>query len=627
MSSASIYDFMGESYARSRREAHRRRATLLSPPTVSLCACIERPGDWQRTFERFLRALIGQIQPPVEAGGSPEAVARAAAFVRNAVRHYDVSGVIDAPNTSTDLTFEIEDNQFRDGLWRIEVLRDYVAVTLHVGVELDRSETDYLVRIRGGDFGTSDAQPPQDKIFRSRFQRSGPTNREAAVGLNKVLFNDLCVELEQRFGPIMTAVKPIHLEVGGTDLKDVVFALTYSVLAPWTVLADADPEPDGRAGVPLAEPAFPEFDAPGFRPEELTAAVQNTNRFLTQHWEVLKGSLLSEQESDCVACYMQNGHCVYVSSLGSETDNPSEPVKYLLLYRDPVSPPWAKRGVSHAASCNFAWRLSRFVGRLHDIAAARLRALSQHEEISRFLVHAKDLEFRLAERTLSSEQAVKEIENRFRMITHARTRDVPSGEGYTDADYRRAGIVPNTKPLIVRAGIVQTQYAVVQRLCTDLGIINLPGYQPYDQFLRRRVVGPIEWMLTAPELYASIARKLNDAYVRLQRQDTVERTRKIAAQSDAIVSFQRVADLLGRLLFIYYGMQGTYYFVDYVNKAASHGLPLLLRFPFGWLVGIDAKVAALTVASLIALFATLLLVGDAVRAVRNRRPGPRQPAP
>jgi len=603
--SASVYDFMGETYARSRREAHRRRATLLSPPTVSLCACIERPGDWQNTFERFLRAIVDYAQDPAANG---QARSRADAFVKNVVRHYDVSNASNTPNASTDLTFEIPDSVFRDALWRIEVLRDYVAVTLHVGIELGRSETDYLVTIRGTAPGTTAAGQQADKVFRCGFERSGPTNREAAVGLNKVLFNDLSEELEKRFRPIMSAVRPIHTEVNGTALEDVVFALTYSVLAPWTVLADADPRPDVRAGLALAEPAFPEFDAPGFRPQELAAALQSTNRFLTQHWEVLKGSLLSDQESDCVACYMQNGHCIYVSSLGSETANPREPVKYLLLYRDPASPPDGKRGISHAAPCNFAWRLSRFVGRLHDIAAARLRALSQHEEISRFLVHAKDLEFRLAERTLTSEQAVKEIETRFRMITHARTRDVPAGEGFTDDDYEREKIVPNTKPLIVRAGIVQAQYAIVQRLCIDLGIINLPGYQPYDQFLRRRVVGPIEWMLTAPDLYGSIARKLNDAYVRLQRQDTVERTRKIAAQSDAIVKFQRAADGLGKLLFVYYGMQSVYYAIDHAKKA-EHWPKILKPLP-GFFAHLDARASALTVGVVIAILCFALFLGE-----------------
>lgn len=617
MSSASISDFMGDSYARSRREAHRRRATLLSPPTVSLCVCIERPGNWRQTFERFLKAVVGQIQKSVEAGGDPDAVQRAATFVRNVVRHYDVMGATDAPSTSTELTFEIPDDRFTDGIWRVEVLRDYVALTLHVGIELDRSEEDYLVRIRGCGAGPGSTDSERDRIFRSRFLRSGRTNREAAVGLNKVLFNDLCAELQGRLQPVLTAVKPIHEEIEDANLKDVVFALTYSVIAPWTVLADADPSPDDRPGLALAEPAFPAFDAPGFSPEELPAALQSTNRFLTQHWGVLKGSLLSEQESDCVACYMQNGHCLYVSSLGSETSDPNDPVKYLLLYRDPVSPPHGRRGISHAAPSNFAWRLSRFVGRVHDIGAARLRALSQLEEISRFLVHAKDLEFSLAEKNLNDPEEVRKLDRRFRMITHARTRDVPSEHRYTDAQYRDANIVPNTKPLIVRAGIVQTQYAVVQRLCADLGIITLPGYQPYDQFLRRRVVGSIEWMLTAPDLYASIARKLTDANVRLQRHDTVELTGKIAAQSDAIVKFQNFADILGRLLFVYYGMQGAYYVVDHVNKA--HDLPDHLQWLFGWIVGIDPKIAALNIGAALAAIAFALTVLDIVRWARKRR--------
>jgi hypothetical protein len=124
-------------------------------------------------------------------------------------------------------------------------------------------------------------------------------------------------------------------------------------------------------------------------------------------------------------------------------------------------------------------------------------------------------------------------------------------------------------------------------------------------------------MLTAPDLYASIARKLTDANVRLQRHDTVELTGKIAAQSDAIVKFQNFADILGRLLFVYYGMQGAYYVVDHVNKA--HDLPDHLQWLFGWIVGIDPKIAALNIGAALAAIALALTVLDIVHWARKRR--------
>lgn len=557
--------FFGRAYPRSRREAHRRRATLISPPSVSLCVCIERPGNWRKTFKPFLRALLGQLNEG-EPGSEThrESSQRIERFIESAFHHYDVTKADEQPDDSVELTHEFRDRRWERGLWRVEVLREYVALTLHVGIELGRNEDHFLVTLKGKADNARDGVFGQtDTVYPCPFLRAGPTNREAAEGLNTVLFNTLATDLKLRLDPLMKAVIPEFTKVPD-DIKDKVFAVMYTATVPWTVLPDADPAPDLRPGMPLVEPLFPDFDEAGFAPGELSSAQQQTNRFLTQHWNVLKGSLISDNESDCVACYMLNGHCLYVSSLGSETANPNEPVKYLLMYKDPAGTPGADRGVSHAAPCNFAWRLSRFVGRVHDIGAARLRALLQHEEISRFLVHAKDIEFQLAERTLN-ETTLARIERRFAMITHARTRDVPAGEGFTDEDYAEAGIMPVTKPLMVRGGIVQTEYEIMRRLCADLEIIPLPAYQAYHHFLNRRVVGPIQWMLTAPGLHQSITQKLKVA-------QQARLTARIAEQSEAIRNFQWAADWVGRILIVYYVMQGAQYFARYNSnvKAKYH---------------------------------------------------------
>ncbi|MBO9502276.1 hypothetical protein [Brevundimonas sp. A19_0] len=597
----SIYHFMGEPYARSRREAHRRKATLISPPTVSLCACIERPGNWQSTFEVFLNALLGAIigtRPDLNSA-DPEA-RRAGHYIQNLARHYDV-GRRHAVSEGGELTLEIPDTDLADGIWRVEVLRDYVSLTLHVGIHLGRNETDYLVTVKRREIG---GLAQEDIVHRCPFRRSGPTNREAATGLNDVLFNTLATDLERCFHRVTNAIRPVYLDVPGArdeDLRGVVFAFMYSVLAPWTVLPDADPSPDTRPGLHPVEPAFPDFDAPGFEAHEIQAAQQQTNRFLTQHWEVLKGSLLSKQESDCVACYMMNGHGLYVSSLGSETSNPNEPIKYLLLYRDPATPADGERGVSQVAPCNFAWRLSRYVSRIHDIGAARLRALSQHEEISRFLVHGQDLEFRLAEQKHDA-QRIKQLERRFRMITHAKTRDVTEHEGFSDEDYARSGIIPNTKPLMIRFNIVQNQYATMNRLSKDLGIISIPSYQDYEQFIRRRVAGPIELMLTAPSLYASISQKLANSNVRLQRDASVDLTKQIA-------KFQKSADALGKVLFIYYTMQATYYGIKYLGHTAE-------RYSWTNMPHLDPQVFGLIAAVAAIFFVAFITAKDWVKKER-----------
>ncbi|MCS6624658.1 hypothetical protein N0B44_17210 [Roseibacterium beibuensis] len=561
-----LHKYLGEAYERTKRVAHRRRATLIAPPAVSLFVCLTRPAEWKTTFPDFLRAILERLNDA--ALDSPQHSLNAQkieSFVESTVRHYDVSRTAPEPRESGGLTLELQDKLWEHAVWRIEIHRDDVHLTLHAGLRIERKRRKGLVVCllgRKGDARRGIVRQA-DTEFVCPWRRS-QADTLMAEGLRSVLFEKLVEELENRFNPVMQAVEPIYhrTEVVSSpdDLKDKVFALLYGVIVPWTLIRDADPGPRAGAGrkAGKAKPCFPDFDEPELAKHAIPDAQQRTNRFLTRYWDVLNGSLIANN-SDCVACYMQGGHSIYVSSLGSQQNATKDPQKYLLLYEDPGQV--RKRGgpsTGVPAPYNFAWRLSRFVSRIHDIGAARLKALQQHEEIARFLLQAREIEFMLAERNLRLDsRELKLVEHQFFQITHADTVDVPHGRKLEhQPPIGKVRYAPGTTPLKVRAATVRYQYALMMRLAGDLGIIPLPTYQSYDHFLRRRVVGLMERLSGASDRFDSIVRALDSANIR--------------NQSSEIVRIQRIADVVGALVFTFY----TFEFAKHLAHATAQDLIL-----------------------------------------------------
>lgn len=549
-----VHQFLGRSYVRANREAHRRSATRLDPPGVSLYVGLHRPRKWNKTFVEFFSALLASLNGA--ARGSTEYCATQAQiddFVRAVSNHYDIDRA-DADDRSFKLTRDFPDHRWKRGKWRVEAHREFIGISLYVGLEITGQRTLALslaAREPDLDSGRLAGEALTIKCVRGLSAKPGHSTISAA------LFGKLCEELQIRFDPILEAASSFYDSDGGVE--DKVFALLYGAVVPWTLLRDA-------AALKHVDPEFPLLDAAGLKPARVNCARQKTNVFMTEVWPALEGALVTSNNSDCVACYMLGGHCLYVSSLGSENTAEPEPLKYLVMYQDPILdgaarvPPVAVGAGDVRGRCtnppyNVAWRMSRFIGRLHDLGSARLMALGHQEEISRFLIMVRRIEARLSEeKAYRNGPELRSIEDDFR----AATRNLR---------------VPITR----LSSRIRHKMGLVDRLAADLGVISLPTFQPYDQFLRRRVIGTLERMCAAGDRYETILRKLNSA--------------NISNQSGEILRIQKIADMVGILVFIYYAMQFAYYLVDHAHHAGV-GAPLVRFDAHG--VALAAMVAAST---------------------------------
>src|SRR5690606_38039419 len=87
-----------------------------------------------------------------------------------------------------------------------------------------------------------------------------------------------------------------------------------------------------------------------------------------------------------------------------------------------------------------------------------------------------------------------------------------------------------TRSMAKRASLARYYSRGIDRLLGDLGVISLPTFQSYDQFLRRRVMGTIDRMASATERYEGFMRRLNGM--------------KMSIQTGRILAIQEIADIV-----------------------------------------------------------------------------------
>lgn len=536
-----LRSLIGSRYIRSNAETHRRRATRLDPPLASLYVAIQRPPDWPRTFENFLRAILQSInQHPEGSKDDQDHRRKADDLLGAALDHFrildsegdaeDDTAPLDPDATPTPakvrLTASFRDARWHRGKWRVEAHRDFIAITIFVGLDLIRTENDLCIIIQG-----RNRDPGLSRTF-----TIGDTSGIAfADGLIEYIFKDICDLLEHRFDPLVEAISRPRTPV---EALDSVSASIFGATIPWTLVNLVKRKPSATAGEQLdlfhnpIAPEFPTIDSPGFKIGRDDKHLQANNAYLSQIWASLEGeeSLLSRESSDNVACCVLNGHGIYISSLGSQIDGQhDQPLKYLLMYQDPAVDsarrsgqdlppllPSSERWHSGTHNYNFSWRISRFIARLHELGSLRLKALSEYQFISPFLQRLRDVE-----REIKSKGDAWTIDELIRLERSIENHSFPGG-----------------KSIVQRAQVARHYKVISAATIEDLAILPLPTFQPYNQFLRRRVLGTVDRMTSAVERLDGVMRRLNSL--------------KISLRTLSILKIQRLADLVGLLIFFVY---------------------------------------------------------------------------
>ncbi len=533
-----IVDMIGQRFVRANAEAHRRRATRIDPPLVSLYVQIRRPPGFLSTYEPFLSGIMAAVnQHPKGSDDYAMARARGEELAASAFSHFNVNTDPtsepqgDDEGANIHLTASFDDAVWARGRWRVEAHRDFVAITLFAGIDVQREADSLLITLKG-------RMKSNTRTLSGRIRMVN--NRHAAPRLATQLFKVLPGILANRFDVIARSIQNPDSD------PSPVSAMIYGVTVPWTLIDLVAIKPtqsftefnEDLFGGVFAAPVFPRVDTPGFPASEQStgAARSRTNAYLTGMWSGLEGDglLVSTKASDSIACYVMNGHGIYISSLGSTPPGKApdkSPLKYLLLYQDqgidraernggmPTILTPTDRGIDGTLNYNFTWRLSRFIGRLHDLGATRLAALSDYQAITPFLQHLRDAECDLAD-----------------------LGDTPSLDKIGDIERTLIQqAFKGTRSMAKRASLARYYSRGIDRLLGDLGVISLPTFQSYDQFLRRRVMGTIDRMASATDRYEGFMRRLNSM--------------KMSIQTGRILAIQEIADIVATLVFLWYSTE------------------------------------------------------------------------
>jgi hypothetical protein len=193
--------------------------------------------------------------------------------------------------------------------------------------------------------------------------------------------------------------------------------------------------------------------------------------FLAKMWPQLQRTVFG-QSDDVIACYLQDGHAMYVSSLGSQSSpRDIDDLRYVLFFDDDQQMPPPPGGLTpDEVQRQRNWRMSRLIYRLHEAGTLRLAGLRK----------LRQLRSGMAELTRIEHQVVRKA--------------WPSYIGwFFGREVRRA-----TEKLFklsaslgepIQNRLTRSSYYFMrsQAQVSALGVKKIPGWQSYSEFLERRI--------------------------------------------------------------------------------------------------------------------------------------------
>lgn len=214
----------------------------------------------------------------------------------------------------------------------------------------------------------------------------------------------------------------------------------------------------------------PEFCAPwdGVLDSEDFARTQS---FLAKMWPQLQRTVFGSSD-DVIASYLLDGHAIYVSSLGSQSSpRDIDDLRYVLFFEDDQHMPKPPGDLTEEdVQRQRNWRMSRLIYRLHEAGTLRLAGLRK----------LRQLRQGMHELTKIEHQVVKKA--------------WPSYIGFSFAHEVRKATEKLFKlgaslgePIQNRLSRSAFYFERSQAHVNALGVVKIPGWQSYKEFLERRV--------------------------------------------------------------------------------------------------------------------------------------------
>ncbi|MDJ0638156.1 MAG: DUF3422 family protein [Paracoccaceae bacterium] len=244
--------------------------------------------------------------------------------------------------------------------------------------------------------------------------------------------------------------------------------------------------------------------------------------------------------TELVACTIFRNRAVYVSPLGARPFNSTANEK-----TDPIPLYFAI-----AVSESNRWQIGRVVRRINSMGCLRLLALRDLEKIKRASNEIRRIGGELDERFQNQTMEVRHKEEE---IARARDR-LAALKGEMD----RIGndIVGHLPYRIYRAKFRSEQF---QRQVDDLFVNRIEGWQPYDEFVRRRLYPTYDFIARVGERYDRLNRNYQNQLLSLDSEmQSVSSSHLVEIQSDILRShsFQHFIETIA---LAYYGGYLAYF--------------------------------------------------------------------
>lgn len=351
----------------------------------------------------------------------------------------------------------------------------------------------------------------------------------------RFLYDDIWTEFDRRFLP----ANSVFLN-DGTAATDEMLALELNlgseVFADFRGIVLMCGDEAKIHGIKTKhEPRMGLEDVRSFSRTEQFAALRRAWRFVA----AAAGGTEKAKDLEYTACTMLDRRAIYISSLGSQslygtrggalTETPPgiDRVRYLILMN----------GLDGPDGCFDRWQIGRLVQRINTLGTLRLVALRDLKALRRAnptIMHLGRYLDDLYHQELGGRRKVHEkLQQLFSELSRV-GENVPYGIAYR---------------------INRSRYAIesFKIILTDLRIRRIPGWQPYDEFVRRRLYSVYNSIDMLGHRMEAIRRRGNTLL-------DIQHTRKL-------VEYQKLADIIVLL-------GGTYY----LGNILDHGLLPTLKY-------------------------------------------------
>jgi len=252
---------------------------------------------------------------------------------------------------------------------------------------------------------------------------------------------------------------------------------------------------------------------------------------------------------ELVACTMLREQVVYMSPLGSSVvagnREPQKGVHVPVFYALCVS------------DIN-RWQIGRLIHRINTLGTLRLLALRDLQSIRITSLQIRNIGRKLDQVTLNGNSHftdTKDIHKRLTAIANdigEIGKDISGGLSYR----------------VYRAAFFSTTFkSVVQ----DLDVQRIEGWQPYDEFVRRRLYSAYDFIARVGERMTRLQKRLQTKFSEVQMQNFQANTENIAEIQDKIHDSHKIQHVIELIAVGYYGGYILYYVLKFIAKKTSIG--------------------------------------------------------